>query len=230
MCSKICFLRGDGPPGGDRDFRNKPGLAPFSVQDVEEDPKAAGEINRGEDEDAEDGNVSLSDSSEERTMETAEAAEAKQEMVAAKPQRRASTPPPPSLPVKLLTRLGSLDGELTLTNRRTCVLVLVSDRLLLQVLLQFQWKSLPPHYRGTSHSPKNLTDPCWEAGSLHPPALRTLGPFTSHCPPAASLRNCIVPWPPNTDRRGQVNVGVEMEWKFGKVFHLMTENVLDTTS
>ncbi|XP_014327506.1 phosphatase and actin regulator 3-like isoform X1 [Xiphophorus maculatus] len=81
-----------------------------AVQDVEEDPKAAGEINRGEDEDAEDGNVSLSDSSEERTMETAEAAEAKQEMVAAKPQRRASTPPPPSLPVKLLTRLGSLDG------------------------------------------------------------------------------------------------------------------------
>ncbi|XP_008408415.1 phosphatase and actin regulator 3b isoform X1 [Poecilia reticulata] len=81
-----------------------------AVQDVEEDLKAAGESNRGEDEDAEDGNVSLSDSSEERMMETAEAAEAKQEMMAAKPQRRASTPPPPSLPVKLLTRLGSLDG------------------------------------------------------------------------------------------------------------------------
>ncbi|XP_054883034.1 phosphatase and actin regulator 3b isoform X2 [Poeciliopsis prolifica] len=81
-----------------------------AVQDLEEDPKAAGESNRGEDEDAEDGNVSLSDSSEERTMETAEATEMKQDIVAAKPQRRASTPPPPSLPVKLLTRLGSLDG------------------------------------------------------------------------------------------------------------------------
>ncbi|XP_007560941.1 phosphatase and actin regulator 3b isoform X2 [Poecilia formosa] len=81
-----------------------------AVQDVEEDPKVAGESSQGEDEDTEDGNVSLSNSSEERTMETAEAAEAKQEMVAAKPQRRASTPPPPSLPVKLLTRLGSLDG------------------------------------------------------------------------------------------------------------------------
>uniref|UniRef100_A0A096MF10 Phosphatase and actin regulator n=1 Tax=Poecilia formosa TaxID=48698 RepID=A0A096MF10_POEFO len=100
----------EAPAGGDRDFRNKPGLAPFSVQDVEEDPKVAGESSQGEDEDTEDGNVSLSNSSEERTMETAEAAEAKQEMVAAKPQRRASTPPPPSLPVKLLTRLGSLDG------------------------------------------------------------------------------------------------------------------------
>uniref|UniRef100_A0A3Q3NFV9 Phosphatase and actin regulator n=1 Tax=Mastacembelus armatus TaxID=205130 RepID=A0A3Q3NFV9_9TELE len=33
------------------------------------------------------------------------------------PQRRASTPPPPILPVKLLTRLGSLDGEFTRTNR-----------------------------------------------------------------------------------------------------------------
>ncbi|XP_043978228.1 phosphatase and actin regulator 3b isoform X1 [Gambusia affinis] len=116
----------DTPTQSDGEDRDEELLAPLAsasedlgsdseapaVQDVEEDPKVAGESNRGEDEgaDAEDENVSLSDSSDERMMETVEAAEAKQEMVAAKPQRRASTPPPPSLPVKLLTRLGSLDG------------------------------------------------------------------------------------------------------------------------
>ncbi|PWA23398.1 hypothetical protein CCH79_00016478, partial [Gambusia affinis] len=116
----------DTPTQSDGEDRDEKLLAPLAsasedlgsdseapaVQDVEEDPKVAGESNRGEDEgaDAEDENVSLSDSSDERMMETVEAAEAKQEMVAAKPQRRASTPPPPSLPVKLLTRLGSLDG------------------------------------------------------------------------------------------------------------------------
>uniref|UniRef100_A0A3B5LQF6 Phosphatase and actin regulator n=1 Tax=Xiphophorus couchianus TaxID=32473 RepID=A0A3B5LQF6_9TELE len=105
----------DTPTQSDGEDRDEDLMAPLASasedmgSDSEDNFVAAGEINRGEDEDAEDGNVSLSDSSEERTMETAEAAEAKQEMVAAKPQRRASTPPPPSLPVKLLTRLGSLD-------------------------------------------------------------------------------------------------------------------------
>uniref|UniRef100_A0A3B3UDM4 Phosphatase and actin regulator 3b n=1 Tax=Poecilia latipinna TaxID=48699 RepID=A0A3B3UDM4_9TELE len=93
----------DTPAQSDGEDRDEELMAPLASasEDLGSDSEAPA--------DAEDGNVSLSNSSEEQTMETAEAAEAKQEMVAAKPQRRASTPPPPSLPVKLLTRLGSLD-------------------------------------------------------------------------------------------------------------------------
>lgn len=85
-----------------------------SVQDLVEDSKTAGDPSQSED--VEDDNTSLSDPSEEQMMGLVEAVEGKQEAVAAKPQRRASTPPPPSLPVKLLTRLGSLEGEFTSTN------------------------------------------------------------------------------------------------------------------
>ncbi|KAM4741187.1 phosphatase and actin regulator 3b isoform 2-T2 [Anableps anableps] len=81
-----------------------------AVQDVAEDLKTAGETSQSKDRDTEDESRSINDPGEEQTMEMAKAVEGKQEMVAAKPQRRASTPPPPSLPVKLLTRLGSLDG------------------------------------------------------------------------------------------------------------------------
>ncbi|MEQ2229856.1 hypothetical protein ILYODFUR_023209 [Ilyodon furcidens] len=115
-------------------------LESSAVQDVAEDLKAVRETNQSEDGDGEDESTSISDPSEEQMMETAKATKGKQEVVAAKPQRRASTPPPPSLPVKLLTRLGSLDGELTMTMKRpqTCSLSRVSDCLLLQVLLQYQ--------------------------------------------------------------------------------------------
>uniref|UniRef100_A0A8C6WW48 Phosphatase and actin regulator n=1 Tax=Neogobius melanostomus TaxID=47308 RepID=A0A8C6WW48_9GOBI len=60
---------------------------------------------------AEDGGddcTSMSDPCEEQPTGKVEPTEAKQE--ATKPQRRASTPPPPTLPVKLLPRLGSLDA------------------------------------------------------------------------------------------------------------------------
>ncbi|KAK5623240.1 hypothetical protein CRENBAI_017310 [Crenichthys baileyi] len=85
-------------------------LESSTVQDVAEDLKAVGETNQSDDGDGEDESTSVSDPSEEQMMETAKATKGKQEVVAVKPQRRASTPPPPSLPVKLLTRLGSLDG------------------------------------------------------------------------------------------------------------------------
>ncbi|XP_038159453.1 phosphatase and actin regulator 3b isoform X2 [Cyprinodon tularosa] len=81
-----------------------------AVQDLSEDLKAAGESNQSKDGDGEDESTSVSDPSEEQAMESSETAKGKEEAVAAKPQRRASTPPPQSLPVKLLTRLGSLDG------------------------------------------------------------------------------------------------------------------------
>lgn len=74
-----------------------------------EDSKTVGDPNQSED--GEDDRTSLSDPSEEQLMGKAEAVEGKQEVAVAQPQRRASTPPPPNLPVKLLTRLGSLDGE-----------------------------------------------------------------------------------------------------------------------
>uniref|UniRef100_A0A8C4F687 Phosphatase and actin regulator n=1 Tax=Dicentrarchus labrax TaxID=13489 RepID=A0A8C4F687_DICLA len=45
-----------------------------------------------------------------QSMGKVEAVEGKQEATAAQPPRRTSTSPPPKLPVKLLTRLGSLDS------------------------------------------------------------------------------------------------------------------------
>lgn len=86
----------------------------ISVQDLTEDSKTAGDPSQSED--GEDESTSLSDPSEERTMGKVEAVEGKQEVTEAKLQRRASTPPPPNLPVKLLTRLGSLDGKFTWMN------------------------------------------------------------------------------------------------------------------
>lgn len=74
-----------------------------------EDSKTVGDA--GQSEDGEDESTSLSDPSEEQPMGKVEAVEGKQEVTAAQPARRASTSNPPNLPVKLLTRLGSLDSE-----------------------------------------------------------------------------------------------------------------------
>lgn len=76
-----------------------------------EDSKTVGDPCQSED--GEDESTSLSEPSNEQLMGKVEAAEGKQEAKVAQPRRRASTPPPPNLPVKLLTRLGSLDGEFT---------------------------------------------------------------------------------------------------------------------
>ncbi|XP_047439848.1 phosphatase and actin regulator 3b isoform X2 [Mugil cephalus] len=84
-------------------------LEASTAQDVTEDSKAAGDPSQSED--GGDESTSLSEPSEEETAGKVEADQGKPEVTAAaKPQRRASTPPPPNLPVKLLTRLGSLDG------------------------------------------------------------------------------------------------------------------------
>lgn len=74
-----------------------------------DDSKTVGDA--GQSEDGEDESTSLSDPSEEQPMGKVEAVEGKQEVTAAQPARRASTSNPPNLPVKLLTRLGSLDSE-----------------------------------------------------------------------------------------------------------------------
>ncbi|XP_050930550.1 phosphatase and actin regulator 3b isoform X10 [Lates calcarifer] len=79
-----------------------------TVQDVTEDLKAAGDPSQSDD--GEDESTSLSDPGEEQSMGKVETVEGKQEVTVTQPQRRASTPPPPNMPVKLLTRLGSLDA------------------------------------------------------------------------------------------------------------------------
>ncbi|KAK2862597.1 hypothetical protein Q5P01_002130 [Channa striata] len=76
-------------------------------EDRDEEPVTVGDPCQSED--GEDESISLSDPSDEQAMAQVEPADGKQEATAAQPQRRASTPPPPTLPVKLLTRLGSLD-------------------------------------------------------------------------------------------------------------------------
>ncbi|XP_022049948.1 phosphatase and actin regulator 3b isoform X1 [Acanthochromis polyacanthus] len=111
----------DTPTNSDGEDRDEEPVAPLAstsedlgsdleastVQDVTEDSKTAGDPSQSEDGDE---SISASNPNEEQTMGKVEAVEGKQEAATAKPQRRASTPPPPNLPVKLLTRLGSLDG------------------------------------------------------------------------------------------------------------------------
>lgn len=76
-----------------------------------EESKTVGDPSQSED--GEDESTSASEPSDEKSMEKMEAVEGKQEVTAAPPARRVSTSPPPKLPVKLLTRLGSLDSEFT---------------------------------------------------------------------------------------------------------------------
>ncbi|XP_075993006.1 phosphatase and actin regulator 3b [Genypterus blacodes] len=83
-----------------------------TVQDLTEDLRTAADPSGSQSEEGEDDRTSsLSDPSEEQSVGRVEAVEEgeQQEAGPAQPQRRASTPPPPNLPVKLLTRLGSLD-------------------------------------------------------------------------------------------------------------------------
>ena len=85
-----------------------------SVQDVTEDSNTVGDP--GQSDDGGDESTSLSDPSESQSGGKAKAVEGKPEAPVAQPQRRASTPPPPTMPVKLLPRLGSLDGEFTMVT------------------------------------------------------------------------------------------------------------------
>ncbi|KAM3877626.1 phosphatase and actin regulator 3b [Diretmus argenteus] len=82
-------------------------LDPSTAQDFTEDSKTIGDHSQSED--GEEDHTSLTDSSDDQSMAKVEAMEGEQEVAVAPPQRRASTPPPPNLPVKLLTRLGSLE-------------------------------------------------------------------------------------------------------------------------
>lgn len=72
----------------------------------------------GESTDRADESVSQGQSTNEEAAVKMEPAEVKQEVAAAPPARRASTSTPSNLPVRLLTRLGSLDGEFTGEKRQ----------------------------------------------------------------------------------------------------------------
>ncbi|KAM3622514.1 uncharacterized protein V6R79_026022 [Siganus canaliculatus] len=112
----------DTPTNSDSEDRDEEQVAPLAstsedlgsdleastVQDVTEESKAAGEP--GQAEDGEDESTSVSDPSDEQPMVKVEIVEGKQEVKVILPPRRASTSNPPSVPVKLLTRLGSLDS------------------------------------------------------------------------------------------------------------------------
>lgn len=79
------------------------------MQELNEASNTAGA--QGESTDRTDESISEGRSPNEEAAVKMEPAEAKQEVAAPPPARRASTSTPPNLPVRLLTRLGSLDGE-----------------------------------------------------------------------------------------------------------------------
>ncbi|XP_054472952.1 phosphatase and actin regulator 3b isoform X2 [Anoplopoma fimbria] len=81
-------------------------LEASTVQDVTEDSKTVGDPSQSED--GEDESISLSDPSDQQPTRKVEAVEGKKEATPA-PPARASATPPPKVPVKKLTRLGSLD-------------------------------------------------------------------------------------------------------------------------
>ncbi|KAF7643990.1 hypothetical protein LDENG_00229980 [Lucifuga dentata] len=79
-----------------------------TVQDMTEGSRTAGDPSQSEEEEEEEGHALLSDPAEDQSTGKVEV---EQEVVTGQHQRRASTPPPPaSLQVKLLTRLGSLEA------------------------------------------------------------------------------------------------------------------------
>lgn len=79
---------------------------------MSEDSKTVGDA--GESEEGEDKGRLLSEPTDEQVKVKAEPVEGKEEVkVAPLPPRRASTSTPSNMPVRLLTRLGSLDGEST---------------------------------------------------------------------------------------------------------------------
>ncbi|CAJ1051801.1 phosphatase and actin regulator 3b isoform X2 [Xyrichtys novacula] len=83
-------------------------LEASTVQDLTEDTKTGGDVSQAEN--GEDESLSQSEPIDEQLVGKVESVEVKPETTAALPQRRASTSNPPNRPVKLLTRLGSLDG------------------------------------------------------------------------------------------------------------------------
>lgn len=90
-------------------YQLKQRCAFVSVQELNEASNSAG--GQSESPDRTDESGSEGQSTNEEAAVKMEPVEAKQEVAAPPPARRASTSTPSNLPVRLLTRLGSLDGE-----------------------------------------------------------------------------------------------------------------------
>lgn len=85
-------------------------LCSFPAQEATEEPKVAAD--HCQTDEGEDRGMMPSKPADEQVMKKAEPVERKEEVkVAPLPPRRASTSTPSNMPVRLLTRLGSLDGE-----------------------------------------------------------------------------------------------------------------------
>lgn len=85
-------------------------MCSFPAQEATEEPEAVAD--QCQSDAGEDRVVMPSKPADEQVMKKAEPAERKEEVkVAPLPPRRASTSTPSNMPVRLLTRLGSLDGE-----------------------------------------------------------------------------------------------------------------------
>ncbi|XP_062320002.1 phosphatase and actin regulator 3b isoform X1 [Osmerus eperlanus] len=112
----------DTPTHSDGEEREEEPLAPLAntsedqgsdldrstVQDLTEDSETIGDHSQNEE--GEEEESSLTEPPDDNSMGPGDPPEGPKEVTKPPPLRRASTPPPPSLPVKLLTRLGSLDG------------------------------------------------------------------------------------------------------------------------
>ncbi|KAI1890989.1 hypothetical protein AGOR_G00159250 [Albula goreensis] len=83
---------------------------PSTVRDSTEDTETAGDHSQIEEEEEEEEEAPITDAS---GMGVAEDQEGEEERGGAPGHGDSSTPPPPGLPVKLLTRLGSLEGSQT---------------------------------------------------------------------------------------------------------------------
>lgn len=91
-------------------------LCSFPAQEATEEPKVAAD--HCQTDEGEDRGMMPSKPADEQVMKKAEPVERKEEVkVAPLPPRRASTSTPSNMPVRLLTRLGSLDGELNQESR-----------------------------------------------------------------------------------------------------------------
>lgn len=87
-------------------------ICSFPAQEATEEPKAL--VDQCQTDAGEDRGVMPNKPTDEQVMKKAEPVERKEEVkVAPLPPRRASTSTPSNMPVRLLTRLGSLDGEWT---------------------------------------------------------------------------------------------------------------------
>lgn len=114
-------------------------------------------------ENREDESTLVSEPINEQPLGKVESADLKPEATAALPQRRASTSNPPNKPVKLLTRLGSLEGEVA---QKRLIWVCADLRHSLTLIVSSSGAPRPPVKKSPATLPRNFTLPKDPHGSL----------------------------------------------------------------